>query len=342
MRNMFMRRSDTGSGGGRRRTAKLGIALGAGAARGWAHIGFLQELDAHRVRAEVVTGTSIGAVCGGAYAGGKLIELEAFARSLTKRRIFSMMDVSLAGGGLIGGSRLRAKLEAALGNLNAEELSIKFGAVATEIGSGHEVWLTKGNMAEAIRASYALPGLFEPVNFHGRWMVDGALVNPVPVTLCRALGADLVIAVNLSTESFARGSVKPDEYEDVGHGPVSGPQPELPEHASPRGFLRAVSDGAFALSWPFRAATAPAKAAPASGPGVAAVMIDAFNIMQDRVARSRLAGDPPDILVNAKVGRVGLFEFHRADELIALGREAARRAMDDIRAAQAAFESYAF
>ncbi len=342
MRNMFMRRSDTGSGGGRRRTAKLGIALGAGAARGWAHIGFLQELDAHRVRAEVVTGTSIGAVCGGAYAGGKLIELEAFARSLTKRRIFSMMDVSLAGGGLIGGSRLRAKLEAALGNLNAEELSIKFGAVATEIGSGHEVWLTKGNMAEAIRASYALPGLFEPVNFHGRWMVDGALVNPVPVTLCRALGADLVIAVNLSTDSFARGSVKPDEYEDAAHPPVPASQPELPDHASPRGFLSAVSDGAFALSWPFRAATAPTKTASASGPGVAAVMIDAFNIMQDRVARSRLAGDPPDILVNAKVGRVGLFEFHRADELIALGREAARRAMDDIRAAQAAFESYAF
>ncbi len=342
MRNFFMRRSDTGSGGGRRRTAKLGLALGAGAARGWAHIGFLQELDAHNIRADVITGTSIGAVCGGAYAGGKLIELEAFARSLTKRRIFSMMDVSLAGGGLIGGSRLRAKLEEAVGNLNAEDLAVKFGAVATEIGSGHEVWLTKGNMAEAIRASYALPGLFEPVNFHGRWMVDGALVNPVPVTLCRALGADLVVAVNLSTDSFARGSVKPDEYEDAPQAPVAAPPPNLPEHSSSRGFLRAVSDGAFALSWPFRAPSPQTKTTPASGPGVAAVMIDAFNIMQDRVARSRLAGDPPDILVNAKVGKVGLFEFHRADELIALGREAARRSMDDIRAAQASFESYNF
>lgn len=338
MRSLFMRRSEGGAGGGKHRKLKIGLALGSGVARGWSHIGFLNELKANNILPEVVTGTSIGAVCAGAYASNKLVELEAFARSLTKRRVFSMMDLSWAGGGLIGGSRLHAKLEEALGDLQTEDLPVKFGAVATEIGSGHEIWLTKGSMSEIIRASYALPGLFEPVNLHGRWMVDGALVNPVPITLCRALGADLVIAVNLSTDSFSRAAVMFEEPDRV---PPSS-KPAMPKREDSRGFLSSISDGAFALSWPFRAASPESKDHAGSGPGVAAVMMDAFNIMQDRVARSRLAGDPPDVLINARVGRIGLFEFHRADELIALGREAARRSVDDIRSAMAYFETIGY
>ena len=338
----FMRRAEMGSGGGQRRKPKLGVALGAGAARGWSHIGFLQELEAQGLVPDVITGTSIGAVCGGSYAAGKLDQLEGFARSLTRRRVFSLMDLSWSGGGILGGSRLRARLEIELGDLLNEELPIKFGCVATEIGSGHEIWLTKGKLAEIIRSSYALPGLLEPVRLNGRWMVDGALVNPVPVTMCRALGADLVVAVNLSTESYSRGSVLSDHF-DTDHKPAVPPKPlnekQITDTSGPRGFLGMVSDGAFALSWPFRS-TKPADTQHQSlGPGIAAVMIDAFNIMQDRVARSRLAGDPPDVLVNARVGKIGLFEFHRADELIALGRDAAKRSMEDIRAALADLES---
>eukprot|EP01037_Dinobryon_pediforme_P015287 gene15287-biopygen9306 len=334
----FMRKADSGFNGGAKRKLKLGIALGAGAARGWAHIGFLQELEEQKLIPDVITGTSIGAVCGGSFAAGKLDLLEHFARSLNRRRIFSLMDLSWAGGGLIGGGRLRARLDAELGDIGTDDIRIKFGAVATEIGTGHEIWLTKGKIAEIIHASYALPGLFEPVRMNGRWLMDGALVNPVPVTMCRAMGADLVIAVNLSTDSFSRGSVlsEPHETEE---------QPLAPETvafsaeaiAEPKSFLSAVSDGSFTLPWPFRTSQTRVKTEKkpmaAAGPGIAAVMMDAFNIMQDRVARSRLAGDPPDILINARVGKIGLFEFHRADELIALGREAAHRSIADIRIA---------
>ena len=335
----FMRKSDMGFGGAAPRTPKLGIALGAGAARGWAHIGFLQEMQAQNLIPDIVTGTSIGAVCGGCYAAGKLDDLEHFARALNRKRIFSLMDFSWSGGGLLGGNRLRARLDTELGDIRTQDIAIKFGAVATEIGNGHEIWLTRGRIAEIIHASYALPGLFEPVRLNGRWLMDGALVNPVPVTMCRAMGADLVIAVNLSTDSLSRGYVLSDQ-------PESEPEPNAPAPAAeilaesttePKGFLAAVSDGSFALPWPFRGATPGIKSGKkmmqAAAPGIAAVMMDAFNIMQDRVARSRLAGDPPDIMVNARVGKIGLFEFDRADELIALGREAARRSASDIRTA---------
>ena len=334
----FMRKAESGFNGGAKRKIKLGIALGAGAARGWAHIGFLRELEDQKLIPDVITGTSIGAVCGGSFAAGKLDLLEHFARSLNRRRIFSLMDLSWAGGGLIGGGRLRARLDAELGEIGTEDIRIRFGAVATEIGTGHEIWLTKGKIAEIIHASYALPGLFEPVRMNGRWLMDGALVNPVPVTMCRAMGADLVIAVNLSTDSFSRGSVLSEPHE-------TEPEPLAPEAVTlsadlmsePRSFLAAISDGSFTLPWPFRTLPSQAKAEKkpmaAAGPGIAAVMMDAFNIMQDRVARSRLAGDPPDILINARVGKIGLFEFHRADELIALGREAAHRSIADIRSA---------
>ena len=182
------------------RRPKIGVALGAGAARGWSHIGVLLELAAHGIHPDVVAGTSIGAVVGGSYAAGKLKEIEHFARSLTKKRVLSMMDVSFSGVSFLGGERLRRELEREFSGRRFEDLDKHFATVATEFGTGHEIWLTKGNVADAIRASYALPGIFEPVKINGRWLFDGALVNPVPVTLCRVLGAEVVIAVNLVSD----------------------------------------------------------------------------------------------------------------------------------------------
>ena len=175
--------------------------LGAGAARGWAHIGALQELNSYGIRPDVVVGSSIGTLVGGCYAAGKLDMLEAFARSLTRRRMFGLIDFSFAGGGLIGGERLRGRLEAEIGGLRIEDLPIRFAGVATEIGGGHEIWLQRGLLVEAMRASYALPGVFEPVRIEGRWLFDGAIVNPVPVSVARALGAERVIALNISSDS---------------------------------------------------------------------------------------------------------------------------------------------
>ncbi len=165
----------------------IGLALGGGAARGFAHIGILRTLIANGIVPDVVVGTSIGAVVGGAYAAGHLDTLEEWARSLQPRNILGYLDIRLNGSGLIGGDKLAAQLEAAIGQTLIEDLPIKFAAVATEVRTGHEIWLTHGRMVEAMRASYALPGIFSPVLVGDRWLVDGALVNPVPVSAARAL-----------------------------------------------------------------------------------------------------------------------------------------------------------
>ena len=296
------------------RRPRIGLALGAGAARGWSHIGVLQELEARRIPVDVIAGASIGAVVGGCYAGGRLAALEAFARSLTKRRVFSLMDVSFSGVGVFSGGKLRDELARELSGLRIENLPLTYGAVATEIGSGHEVWLRRGDLVQAIRASYAMPGIFEPLRIDNRWLFDGALVNPVPVTLCRAMGAELVIAVNLVGDTAYRGALITDSSLPV---------------VEPGAALEASTDNEAAVTEARRLRKQFGRGADGA-PGIAAAMLDAFNITQDRIARSRLAGDPPDVLINARLSKVGLFEFHRADELIAIGREAARRALNEI------------
>lgn len=300
-----------------RRKPVVGVALGAGAARGWSHIGVLRELAAAGLKPDIIAGTSIGAVVGGCYVAGQLDALETFARSLSRRRIFGLMDVSFSGSGLIGGSKLKNLLDDALGERAIEDIPTGFATVATEMGSGHEIWLTRGHLVSAIRASYALPGIFEPVRVADRWLFDGALVNPVPVTVCRALGAELVIAVNIIGDTLFRGTIVGDQTmldrTLQALGEQAGGQAEPADAA---GFLTGMRS----------------KSELRRAPGIAAAMMDAFNITQDRISRSRLAGDPPDVMVSARLGKIGLFDFHRADELIAMGREAARRALPDIAA----------
>ena len=294
---------------------KIGLALGAGAARGWSHIGVLRELAAHGIVPDVVAGTSIGAVVGACYAAGKLDAIETFARGLTKRRVFTFMDLSFSGMSLIGGERLRAALEKELADFLIEDLPVSFAAVATEVGTGHEVWLKRGALAPAVRASYALPGIFEPVRIGDRWLFDGALVNPIPITVCRALGADFVIAVNVTADTMYRSHVIHDHHAHAagGAGEAGAPfgaasEPGLAAQLLPRYFQRR----------------------PGAAPNVAASMIDAFNIIQDRILRSRMAGDPPDATIHARHEEVGMFDFHRAKELIELGHEATKRSLPNI------------
>jgi NTE family protein len=280
-------------------------------ARGWAHIGALRELIALGVAPDIVAGASIGAVVGGCFAAGRLDTLETFALSLTKRTVFSLLDVSFNGGGLIGGDRLRARLNAAMGPMRIEELPIQFVGVATEIGTGHEIWLKRGGLVEAMCASYALPGVFEPVRMGGRWLFDGAIVNPVPVSVARAFGAEIVIALAIGDGSGRGTAIQDlDQTEEAAALPVPPPR-----RGSMIGGL-----------WPRRFWTSEGS----NAPSLAAVMVNTFNITQDRIMRSRLAGDPPEVLVTLKVGKIGLFEFHRAEELIAMGRAAVRRSSDEI------------
>ena len=316
---------DVIGGDARRRRQTVGIVLGAGAARGWSHIGAIQELVAMGVSPSIVVGASAGAVVGGCFAAGRLEQLEAFTRSLTKRRVFGLMDVSFNGGGLIGGNRLRVRLEESLGGMNIEDLPIRFASVATEVGTGHEIWLKQGPLVDAMRASYALPGIFEPVKWGGRWLMDGALVNPVPVNVARAMGADVVIAINIASDVLTKGTAIQDPQHFIEE--IASEVALEAEHGAAKsgGIMSGLSRGAAGL---FRRQLA---GGGGGAPGIASVMADAFNITQDRIMRSRLAGDPPDVLITARMTKIGLFEFHRADELIALGREAARKAIDELR-----------
>src|SRR5713226_1289197 len=190
--------------------SQIGLALGSGVARGWAHIGVLRALERSGIKPDIVCGTSIGALIGGVYLGGRLDALEAWARQLTKLRLSRLFDFQLGYGGLIAGRRIMEIFDPRLRDQLIEALPARFACVTTEYGTGHEVWLQTGNLLEAVRASYALPGLFPPVRIDGRWLLDGALVNPVPVSVCRALGARIVIAVNLNADAFGEDSAAQD------------------------------------------------------------------------------------------------------------------------------------
>ena len=318
--------SDTGEkvGLGSIRRPVIGLALGGGAARGFAHIGIIKTLLAHGIVPNVVVGTSIGAVVGGAYAAGHLDTLEQWARSLQMRNILGYLDIRLNGSGLIGGDKLAAQLEASIGNTMIEDLPCKFASVATEVRTGHEIWLTHGRVVDAMRASYALPGIFAPVLIGDRWLVDGALVNPVPVSAARALGAEIVIAANLSSDIFTHSTTI------YAHGPsadssvAAGPELVV-EPASPKRGLGKFFSAERTMKREFFGGS--------GRPGISSVMVDAFNIMQDRITRARLAGDPPDLLISPRVGQIGWFDFHRAADLIDHGVRSAERAIDSIQEA---------
>jgi NTE family protein len=292
----------------------IGLALGGGAARGFAHIGVMRTLAAHGIVPDVIVGTSIGAVVGGCYAAQQLDTLESWARTLTVRGVLSYLDISLSGSGLIRGGHLAKQLEESLTDSRIDDLPIRFAAIATEFNTGHEIWLTRGRLAEALRASYALPGIFPPVLIGGRWLVDGALVNPVPVSAARALGARLVIAVNLNSDLFGRGTIisshGSDESDDAAHA-----------HSKPQG-LRGMFNGERTLRRQFLGRR--------GRPGIPTVMVEAFNVMQDRITRARLAGDPPDVLISPRLGALGWFDFHRGTEAIAIGAEATEKSIDTI------------
>ena len=329
MLDSWMGRGHRGSDGpdkiglGTVRRPVIGLALGGGAARGFAHIGIIKTLLAHGIVPNVVVGTSIGAVVGGAYATGHLDTLEQWARNLQPRNVFSYLDIRLNGSGLIGGAKLAAELEAAMGQSLIEDLPVKFATVATEVRTGHEIWLTHGRVVDAMRASYALPGIFSPVLVGDRWLVDGALVNPVPVSAARALGAEIVIAANLSSDVFAHSTTI------YSHGQVPEvtvtASPEILDTEPPKRGLKRLFSAERTMKREFFGSS--------TRPGISTVMVDAFNIMQDRITRARLAGDPPDLLISPRVGQIGWFDFHRSGDLIAHGARAAERAIESIQEA---------
>jgi NTE family protein len=296
------------------RRPRIGLALGSGGARGWAHVGVLRALDAAGVKPDVVAGTSIGALIAGVHLAGYLPTLEAWARSLTRPRLLAYLDPRMSGGGLIGGQRMVAFMARYFGDLAVEELPVPFVAVTTDLRTGHEVWLQEGRLAEVLRTAISLPGLFTPVRRDRQWLVDGALVNPVPVSVCRAFGAELVIAANMNGDQLGRLRVT-----RAGPSPIAGLEADLIEQS------RALT-GRGGTVW--QQLTRRER----SAPSLFSVMVASLNITQDRITRARLAGDPPDVTIRPELGHIGLLEFDRAAEAIAAGERAAEHAIAELQA----------
>ena len=288
---------------------RIGLALGSGSARGWAHIGIIRELEAMGIRPDVISGCSIGALVGGAYASGYFDTLQTWVEELTWKDIVSFLDMSVMRGGVIRGEKLLDFARQHMREKHIQDLDIPFAAVATDLEYGREVWLKEGSLLEAIRASISLPGLFTPVKRGNRWLVDGGLVDPVPVSLCRAMGADMVIAVNLNSELVGkRDKKKPADN----HGKNT-----LWDRV-PKQWKNELSQRRHALIQQLFGEQAEA-------PSMFEVMYGSLNIMQDRITRSRLAGDPADVILEPRLSHIGLMEYDKAEDAIAEGRNSVRR-----------------
>ena len=295
-----------------RQRPKIGLALGSGLARGWAHIGVLRALKKHGIEPDIIAGTSIGALVGGAQACDKLDELEEWARSLTRMKVMGYLDLKVRSGGLIGGKKLYQLMYEHFGDVRIEDLDMPFTAVATDMVTGHEVWLRRGKMIDVMRASFSLPGVFPPVRRHNRWLVDGALVNPVPLSVCQAMGASMTIAVNLNADVIGKAKQRGDKIPTV-----AGFDP-LEDSSGIGGIARKIPVARRLFK------------RDADGPSLFGVMVSSLNIVQDRLARSRLAGEPPDINLVPRIGHIGLMEFERVGDLIEAGEIAVERMLPEI------------
>lgn len=284
---------------------RLGIALGSGSARGWAHIGVLAALEEAGIVPRVVAGTSIGALVGAAYASDRMDRLREWVLEIDWWDIVRYMDLRRGG---VEGERLMRAFGERVDDVSIETLAKPFGAVATDLQTGREVWFQEGSLLEAVRASIALPGLFCPVKFRESWLVDGGLVDPLPVSLCRALGADRVIAVNLNGDIVGRNfGARPSR--------LVTPSPLLAR-------LGAGLQAMLGSNSNTRAEEAPEE--PDQPPGLFDVMAGSIHIMQDRITRARMAGDPPDVVLAPRLAHLGLMDFDHAEEAIAAGMDCVR------------------
>lgn len=296
---------------------KIGLALGSGSARGWAHIGVIQALLKLGIKPKIVAGTSIGAIVGAAYASNKINELEDMACAITWKEILNYFDLTVVGGGFIQGEKLFNFFRQHVDEDSIELLPCRFAAVATELNTGREIWFQEGSLLEAVRASIALPGVFTPIKVNGRWLVDGGLSNPVPVSLCRAMGADVVIAVNLNGDIIGKHTRKnhsPKPRSDIiGNDNGSSLFDRISSQIS-NGFQKQKN---ILLNRLF--------GDDLDSPGVLEVTASSINIMQDRLTRSRMAGDPPDIVLSPQLSQLGLMEFDKAAVAIEEGKASVER-----------------
>ncbi len=303
---------------------KLGIALGSGSARGWAHIGVLKALSERGIRPDVICGASIGSLVAAAYASEQMDILEEWVRSLRRIDVLRLLDASFRGG-VIRGSRVMSAVGSKLEDRLIEDLPMGFGAVATDLETGREVWIRSGPMLRAVRLSSGLPGLFAPARHDDRWLVDGGVVNPVPVSMCYAIGADVVIGINLNHHLVSRrfGTLSSRSTRETEEEPAQSAS----EEAQERGLLDRLAERVGSMLPSF------GRDDP-GGPGIIDVVGTTINIMQERITASRMAGEAPHMVLSPNLGQLQVMDFHRADDAIAIGAQCVEEAdarLDEIR-----------
>lgn len=302
------------------RPRRIGLALGGGGARGWAHLGVLRALEERGLEASAVAGTSIGALVGGFAAAGKRGELEAVLADMDLKRILQLFaERKLPRSGLVDGRHIVDLIREHLGYPDIGSMPVPFVAVATDAETGGEVALDRGDLVMAIRASIAIPGVFSPVRLQGRYLIDGGLVNPLPVSALAGRGLDAVIAVNLHGDGMA---------------PFSGSGTTAPRVPRRRRGAASAEGTAVWLERQKEKLEATAREAmqrwlgTASGPNIFQVLANSVDIVSATLTRVRLEQCPPDLLIEPKVGGIRHLEFHRVDEAKRAGYEAASRSLD--------------
>ena len=294
---------------------KIGLVLGSGASRGWSHIGIIKALLKEGIKPDIVCGTSVGAMIGGCYLAGNLALLEDWVLNSTRKDVLKFFNVRLTRSGFVDKDRFCGFLYQYVAGKDVliENLPRPYAAIATNLENGREVWFQQGRLADAIRASMALPGLFPAVHHNHHWMVDGGLVNPVPISTCRALGADIVIAVNLNSGIVGKRIIRKPETE--------------PEPAKRKGVLHKVKQTTMDVS----SSIFPENSKDEEPPGLFPSITNSINIVQDRITRSRMAGDPAEIQISPRLAHIGMLEFHRAAEAIEEGENCVQNALQEIR-----------
>jgi len=299
-----------------RKKQKIGLALGSGSARGWAHIGVIEALTEAGVEIDYVAGTSIGAVVGAVFAAGNLDQLKEVVLQLDWKQILGFLGVVFPKSGLIDGAKVSDFIRHHVQEKMIEDLSLPFSAVSTNLNDGRQVVIRDGDLIEAVRASISTPGIFTPVKQNGMILVDGGLVNPVPVNVARSMGADLVIAVDLNSDIVSkRGARTQDPFTSR-------------DRNSGTSFVR-IAGSKVLNELNKKAASFRTQAIHQVGqwlsrdpmPNIFEVLLESITIMEAQIAMTRLALDPPDLLIQPNLGHIRFMEFNRAQEAIHAGYE---------------------
>ena len=300
---------------------KVGLALGSGSSRGWSHIGVINALTEQGIEPDIICGTSMGALVGASYASGNLARLEAWVSSLTKFDTARLFEINSTFNGFVNTQRLHHLFNEYVASNSSiiEELPRIYASVATDLETGREIWLTKGPVLEAVWSSISLPGLFPAIRKDEKWLVDGGLVNPVPVSVCRAMGAEIVIAVNLNGDIVGKRFHK--HHNERNNAEKTEPNKD-----------QGVMDKFTTMVEGYTASLFSTKKGANHSPGLLETIASSVNITQDRITKSRMGGDPPDILLSPKLSHIGLLELYRGNEAIAEGEKCVKRMLPDIRA----------